>query len=170
MPPTNVAQEYHMTSRFPDSAAHILIIGYGNPLCGDDGVGWAVIDALQEVVPDGSAVAVHQLTPELAEPVSQARVVIFVDAAVEGEPGELACFALEGDAGWQPALHGSHLTTPDALLAMALDLFGRRPPAYMVTIAGESFELSESLTPTVEAAATKAIDRVLELVTSDDPL
>jgi hydrogenase maturation protease len=144
--------------------ADVLIIGYGNPLCGDDGVGWAVVDALQGMVLDGSAVAIHQLTPELAEPISQVEVVIFVDAAIEGAPGQIAWFALEEEAGCQPAPKGSHLTTPDALLTMALDLFGRRPPAYMITIAGESFELSEALSPAVATAVPKAVARILELM------
>lgn len=141
-----------------------LIIGYGNPLRGDDGVGWRVVEALEGLVPEGAALAVHQLTPELAEPISRAGTVVFVDAAAEGEPGEVACLALEGDTGCQPALQGSHLTTPDALLAMARELFGRCPPAYMVTIAGESFELSEALSPAVEAAVPEAVARILELV------
>jgi hydrogenase maturation protease len=146
---------------------NILVIGYGNPLRGDDGVGWRVAAAVAAALPGGAAevLTVHQLTPELAEPISRAERVIFIDAAAEGEAGAVSCFALE-DAGRQPALQGSHLTTPDALLGMAAELFGRCPPAHMVTVVGESFELSESLSPVVEAAAIEAIARVLELVTS----
>lgn len=146
-----------------------LVIGYGNPLRGDDGVGWRVAEAVAAALPDGAAdvLTVHQLTPELAEPISRAARVIFIDAAAEGQPGEVCCFALE-DAGRQPALQGSHLTTPDALLGMAAELFGRCPPAHMITVAGESFELSETLTPTVAAAVPEAIRRILELVASHD--
>jgi hydrogenase maturation protease len=143
-----------------------LIIGYGNPLRGDDGIGWRVVQAVAEALLDtANVLTVHQLAPELAEPISRARVVVFVDAAVEGEPGEVIYFALDGDAGWQPALQPieSHLTTPGALLAIALDLFGRRPPAYIVTVVGESFELSESLSPAVEAAVPEAVWRVIAL-------
>jgi hydrogenase maturation protease len=144
----------------------ILIIGYGNPLRGDDGVGWRVVEALEGLVPEGATIAVHQLMPELAEPISRAEVVVFVDAAAEGKPGEVNSFALGEDAGCQPALQsiGSHLTTPDALLAMARELFGRCPPAYMVTIAEESFELSEALSPAVEAAVPKAVAQIVRLV------
>ena len=151
---------------------NILIIGYGNPLRGDDGVGWRVAEAVAAALPDAVAdvLTVHQLTPELAEPISRAERVIFIDAAAEGKPGAVRCFALEGAGGRQPALQGSHLTTPDALLGMAAGLFGRCPPAHMVTVVGESFELSESLSPTVEAATIEAIARVLELATSHDPL
>lgn len=142
-----------------------LIIGYGNPLRGDDGVGWRVTEAVAAALPDGAAdvLAVHQLTPELAEPISRAERVVFIDAAAEGQAGEVSCFAVKS-AGKQPALQGSHLTTPDALLGMAGELFGRCPPAHMITVAGESFELSEALTPTVAAAVPEVIARILELV------
>lgn len=149
--------------------AHPLVIGFGNPLCGDDGVGWRVADAVSESSSDAvTALTVHQLTPEMAETISRAEMVVFVDAAIAGELGEVNSFALEKDPGCQPALQsiGSHLTTPDALLTMADELFGRRPPAYMVTIAGQSFELSESLSPVVEAAVPEAVALILELMKS----
>jgi len=109
-----------------------------------------------------AVLTVHQLTPELTEPISRAGRVVFVDAAAEGEPGTVNCFALE-EAGKLPALHGSHQTTPDALLAMAGELFGRRPPATMVTIVGESFEVSEALTPVVAAAVPEAVECIVAL-------
>jgi hydrogenase maturation protease len=48
-----------------------LIIGYGNPLREDDGVGWQVADQLLKNS-EGSikVLTAHQLTPELAEPIS----------------------------------------------------------------------------------------------------
>ena len=144
----------------------MLIIGYGNPLRGDDGVGWRVAEAARAALPEGAAtvLAVHQLTPELSAPISRAGRVVFVDAAAEGEPGTVNCFALE-EAGQRPALQpsGSHQTTPDALLAMAGELFGRRPPATMVTIAGESFAVSEALTPVVVAAVPEAVKYIVAL-------
>ncbi len=144
----------------------ILIIGYGNPLRGDDGVGWRVAEqaAVSLAAAPVAVLTVHQLTPELAEPISRAGRVVFVDAAAAGEPGQVICFALE-DTGQRPVLQpiGSHLTTPDALLAMARELFGRRPPATMVTIVGESFELSEALSPLVEAAVPAAVARIVAL-------
>ncbi len=147
--------------------ANALVIGYGNPLCGDDGVGWRVAEAVAEASPDAvTALTVHQLMPELAESISRMDLVVFVDAAIVGESGQVACFAFPDGASstsWQRPV-GSHLTTPDALLAMAGELFGRRPPAYMVTITGQSFELSESLSPVVEAAVPSAVASIVALM------
>jgi hydrogenase maturation protease len=143
----------------------ILVIGYGNPLRGDDGVAWRIVAALADALPQVSAHALHQLTPEWAEPISRAEAVVFVDAVAGGQPGQVECFGLNEEAGNLPAPQpiGSHLTTPEGLLAMAAELFGRRPAACMVTIVGESFEVSESLSPTVEAAVPVAVSRIVAL-------
>ena len=66
----------------------VLIIGYGNPLRGDDGVGWRVVEEIQGWKAEGrgqkgdvgsvEAVAYHQLMPELAEVISRVDRVIDV--------------------------------------------------------------------------------------------
>ena len=53
-----------------------LIIGYGSPLRGDDAAG--PIAARQLAQQGFHALDVHQLTPELAEPVAKARMVPFI--------------------------------------------------------------------------------------------
>lgn len=139
-----------------------LIIGYGSLLRGDDGVAWRIIDALT-VKPEavrGEAWAVHQLAPELADPISRARLVVFIDAIYGDTPGEVQVFPLE----LAPPQRGSHQTTPEGLLALAEDLYGRRPPAYIVTITGQSFEIAENLSPAVTAAIPEAVNRILTLL------
>ena len=59
----------------------LLVIGYGNELRGDDGVGPAAARAVAGWNRPGIvALDVHQLTPELADDVGQAGYVVFVDA------------------------------------------------------------------------------------------
>jgi len=62
--------------------AEVLIIGYGNPLRGDDGAGWQAAGILKERIRDERVQVVrsHQLMPEMAEAISRARKVIFIDA------------------------------------------------------------------------------------------
>ena len=60
---------------------NFLVIGYGNTLRSDDGAGQRVAEKIgQWELPGVGALAVHQLTPELAENIAQADAVIFVDA------------------------------------------------------------------------------------------
>lgn len=145
--------------RLTEVMIDLLIIGYGNPLRGDDGVGWHVVEALDSHLPAASMVTVHQLTPEWSDTISRAGRVIFVDAALGDSPGKVEVFPLYAS----PTQTGSHETTPGALLGMAGDLFGRCPPAFMVTIVGASFELSEALSAPVAKAVPVAVSRVLEL-------
>jgi hydrogenase maturation protease len=121
----------------------VLIIGYGNPLRGDDGFGYRAAERIP------GAIAVHQLTPELMEPISRADRVVFVDAAAVGVPGEVRrrrVIPAAGDAGF------THHATPEGLLAGALALYGRAPEATLITVSGADFSLSDRLSPEVQAA------------------
>jgi hydrogenase maturation protease len=143
-----------------------LIIGYGSLLRGDDGAGRHVAAFLAESQ-DGeavSALSVHQLTPELSEPISRSDRVIFVDATSGERPGDINIFPLEHGHFRQ----GSHQTTPEGLLDMADRLFGWRPHAYMVTINGESFEMSDRLSPAVATAVPEAINLILDLIHKEE--
>lgn len=140
--------------------SNLLVLGYGNPLCGDDGVAWRVIEALEGLLPNASTVAVHQLTPEWADTVSKMDFVVFVDAAVGEVPGEVRCLPLTPVAG-RP---DSHEMTPEGILAMAADLFGRCPPAQLVVITGGSFEISDQVTAPVNEAVPEAVTRILVLI------
>lgn len=136
-----------------------LVIGYGNSLCGDDGAGRRVVEALEDALPPGAAVSLHQLAPEWAETISHVDHVIFVDATAGEIPGEVRCFPLSA----APCRPDSHTVTPDGLLHMAAELYGHSPSAHVVTIAGESFALSESLTDRVAAAVPVAAAMILNL-------
>jgi hydrogenase maturation protease len=120
----------------------LLIIGYGNPLRGDDGFGYRAAERIP------GAVAVHQLTPELMDPIARAGRVLFLDAAADGVPGEIRRRELHPS----PAGAFTHHATPEALLAGALTLYGRAPCAEILTVCGADFSLSTDLSPAVEAA------------------
>ncbi|MBI2213959.1 MAG: hydrogenase maturation protease [Acidobacteria bacterium] len=137
----------------------VVIIGYGNALRGDDAAGRLAAEALSEKLNRSDVVvfAVHQLGPELAESISAFDVALFIDATQRGQAGELHCDELE------PHLDDSSLThsaSPEALLMLAHELYGRAPRAYLFSLSGESFELEERLSPSV----ARALPRLVELV------
>jgi len=134
-----------------------LVIGYGNPLRGDDGLGWEVAGRLAASVADKSVaiMAVHQLTPELAEPVSEAETVIFVDASYEGEPGTWRCDEVTPASATASPL-GHHFDI-SGLLAYARAVFQASPRAFVVSVAAESFECHDDLSPTVKAALPQIV-------------
>jgi Ni,Fe-hydrogenase maturation factor len=83
----------------PDTgSARVLVIGYGNTLRRDDGVGVRVAEAVaaDPRFAHVRVLAVHQLTPELALDIGSASLVIFVDADVRGLPGSIEVHDLGG--------------------------------------------------------------------------
>jgi hydrogenase maturation protease len=127
--------------------ANTLIIGYGNSLRGDDGAGPFVATQL-----GAGAVACHQLTPELAEPISQAHRVIFVDAHAGVPAGQISIRPI------QPRSSAAiHRFDPETLLAWSEQLYGRAPEAVLIGIGAESFALGEGLSPAAKRAARKAL-------------
>ena len=142
----------------------VLIIGYGNPLRADDGVGWQAARRLTELLQDEpiEILALHQLTPELAEPISRADLIIFIDASLEGQPGSWKCERLELDTTLGNSL--AHHFTPRSLLAYAQAIFKVSPTALVVSVAGESFAYCDQLTPRVETALPQVVEHVREQI------
>ncbi|MBI1296634.1 hydrogenase maturation protease [bacterium] len=141
-----------------------LIVAYGNPLRGDDGVGWqAAILLARELKDQVQVLTRHQLTPELAETLSEASRVIFIDAAAQGPAGEVHCRAVErtGELAAQPFTH--HVAPAD-LLTAAHTLYGHAPTGYLITVNGGSFGYTETLSPAVEAALPGVLTQVREIV------
>ncbi len=136
----------------------ILILGYGNPLRGDDGLGWSAAERLAGVIEGADVRAVHQLTPEMAEPVSRADLVIFVDAACDNNQGEVQVQEIRPRV--SPSDAFSHQLTPDVLLTIAEKLYGRRPKAYLASVGAGSFDYGDRLSAAVESALPELIRSV----------
>lgn len=142
-----------------------LIIACGNPLRADDGVGWRVAEALEESVDDADVRirSVHQLTPELAEDVSQVETVFFVDAAQSENPGSIEVEPVRETPGTPACL--THSVRPATLLTLARSLFGKAPArAFLVTISGSRFDLSETLSEPAALAVSEAVNRIQSIL------
>lgn len=134
----------------------ILIIAFGNPLRGDDGVAWHVADLLHERLSSDEVqiLSVHQLTPELAECVSQAGGAIFLDARQNGKPGYVSWTRVVQRPG---NIYGTHMLTPAQLVALSYALYRNRTDAYEVSVTGESFAHGEALSDNVKCSLPQMI-------------
>jgi hydrogenase maturation protease len=143
-------------------AAPILVVGYGNSLRGDDGIGPCVADRLAaRGLPGVGALAVPQLLPELAAELAEVRLVIFVDARVGPPQPEVEVIPLD-PAG--PADLMTHVGTPQALLALARTVYGTAPEAWCVSVAGQDFDFEEHLSPAGERNAGLAVEKIEAMV------
>ena len=135
----------------------LLVIGYGNTLRQDDGVGPKVAETVAALdLPGVRTLACPLLTPELAEPLSQACVVIFVDAAVDA-PREVQMRKL---APAETSQVMAHAASPATLLALARDVFGHAPQAWWLTIPVADLGIGEAFSPLAQRGFETAVEAV----------
>ena len=157
--------------------ATTLVVGLGNPLLGDDGVGWAVVDDLERRLAtascppaetDRSAVGGLGLMERL---VGHDRVIL-VDATCSDDaaPGTVSW----GPLGSFPTARPDHLdSSHDVSLQVALAAgraLGARLPVdvHVVGIVASRVDVfGEGLSPEVAAAVPRAVEVVLGLLAGD---
>jgi hydrogenase maturation protease len=154
--------------------ARVTIIGYGNPLRGDDGLGWHAVNRLAEKIrrnqgegrrvagartADLKVLSRQQLAPELTEEIAGAGLVIFIDANCQQPPGRWTCESVKPRATYSAAL--THHFAPADLLALAEALHGKcSRKAFLLTAGGEYFGYQEGLS----GALIEALSELEELV------
>ncbi|MGQ9830303.1 MAG: hydrogenase maturation protease [Thermochromatium sp.] len=148
--------------------AKTLIIGYGNPIRGDDAIGPLAIERLVERgLPVGvDAIARHGLTAELVTELVAYQRAIFIDAVTSGEPGTVQARRLEPEVQARSTI--AHVLDPSELLAWCRQLYGQTPETYLITVAGACFDYAYyQLSPVVEAALERLLEQV-ERVWADE--
>ena len=143
----------------------ILVIGFGNPIRGDDALGPIAAERLEGRISHDQVQIItrHVLTTELVAEVSEATLVIYIDAATEGPIGEVLCRPLVGTS--EASMNMAHFFDPRELLAWSRELYGQQPEAYLVSIRGVSFNFAKyQLSSTVEDAVDPLLDQVCELI------
>lgn len=142
--------------------ASTLIVGYGNPLRGDDGAGPRVASALARSRYAGLRVIVaHQLTPEIAVLLAEVQFVIFVDARAAS--GGVRLRAL--DSSTSRATFDIHTSDPASLLVLSAMLYGHAPRAWLITLPSSQFSLGAPLSPQTRWALPIARRQIKHLLT-----
>ena len=156
-----------MGEPFPPTLGTIFVIGYGNTLRADDGAGPRVAARVSAWGRPGlTAIAVHQLTPELAESLADAGLAIFVDARLADEGAGVKIVALEpSGSGGMPG----HTSDPRSLLALAQALYGRHPRAWLITVPAADVTLGERLSPGAERGVEDALAGIAALIEREGP-
>lgn len=139
-----------------------MIVGYGNPLRGDDRAGLAVAEALaQRHLPGVEVRTAPHLPLEWLPDLVGVRRLLLIDAAVDG-----ACVALAPLApGTGTPASSTHYLTPATWSALARQLYGATPEAYLLTLRGEQFELGTALSAATESRVATAVALVAEWLT-----
>ena len=139
-----------------------LVIGYGNSLRSDDGIGIRVAEIVASWnLPEVRSLARPQLTPELAADLASVDLVIFVDA----------CQAVGSDTVKLHALKPrdliqirSHFSDPRAILSLTQAIYGKFPLAWWLIVPGINFQLGDRLSSVAEQGVSQALDRIRSLI------
>jgi hydrogenase maturation protease len=144
--------------------AGVLVVGYGNSLRSDDGIGWHAAGLLagDPRLAGARVLAQHQLVPELAADVTQASLVVLVDATVEGDPGSLS-FRQVQPRPPTPTTWSHHLD-PETLAGLAEALYGFVPPIVLVSVAAGSLAEGDRLSDALERALLEVVEVVADVV------
>lgn len=157
-----------------------LVIGLGNPILGDDGVGWRIAEQVENAVKSernliGRKIEFDYLSLgglSLMERMVGYTRVLVVDSILTGSKPKGTIYSLplsrlpDFSAGHTTAIH-------DTSLATALEV-GRRmglvlpDDVWVVAVEAEVvFEFSEKMTHAVEAAVPLAVELVIDLLKQD---
>jgi hydrogenase maturation protease len=142
----------------------ILLIGYGNTLRNDDGVGVRVAEIIeQENLPNVQVISTHQLTPELAADIADSSLVIFVDAILSNQT-DIQIEKLAALTEWNNL---GHAESPASLLALTQAIYQQTPIAWGIFIPASNCEFGEELSAITQKGLTKAIKAVRKIITSE---
>jgi hydrogenase maturation protease len=154
------------------TTASTLIIGMGNPILSDDGVGWRVAHFVREMCPPGAACDIKEACVgglSLAELMIGYRRVIVIDAIMTdgGEPGTIYHIKLPDLPGTlnTASAHDTNLSTA----LRALRRFGAEVPdddaiEVVAVEAQDVWTFGERCTPQIETSIPSAASLVMELL------
>ncbi|MGW7543167.1 hydrogenase maturation protease [Streptomyces sp. NPDC054770] len=144
-------------------SGRVVVVGVGNPLRRDDGIGPAAVETLRGRVPDGTVLAVSDGEPaRLLDLWRDADTVIVVEAlrAHPARPGELHTLTSAEAAGHARATASTHSFGLGECLALA-EALDRLPPRLVVhAVEVADVGLGEGLSDAVRSALPELTDRV----------
>ena len=101
------------------------------------------------------------MTPELAAPLANVKLAIFVDACINSQSSQVQVQLLLPS---ELNTINTHISNPRSLLALSQILHGYCPPAWLISVPGVNFELSDRISPTAEKGIAIAIVTIMQIL------
>jgi hydrogenase maturation protease len=140
-----------------------LVLGYGNTLRSDDGVGVWIADRIAALhLPNVDVRRCHQLHLELVPDLIEYESVILVDASTTGESIAVRrCIP-------SPLRPSStdHNVSPEVLQQLALELYDAPIDIHLYTVRGECFDFGSTFSPSVKDRAGRALSMIISRIQS----
>lgn len=152
--------------------APLVVFAVGNPSRGDDAIGPALCGRLEQWLENQGLEGMVELVEDFQLQIEHAldlvgrRLVLFIDAG-SNTPGPYAFGRIAAAAG---VAHTTHALPPEAVLQVYLQTEGKAPPpAYVLCVRGERFELGETLSAAAAAHVEQAFELLTRLCRQADP-
>lgn len=142
----------------------ILIIGYGNTLRGDDGVGYKIAEIIEQWNFDNiTSFAIHQLTPDLADNIAKVDTVIFIDAVpiTDINQAKLEITTISGNP---KSNHLAHHNNPEQLLSLTEAIYQKSPIAYWILVPALNFNFSEELSTITQKYVSITLEKIKDML------
>ena len=134
------------------SDGQLVIFAYGNPSRGDDALGPLLLEQIKRN--DITLLTDFQLQVEHTTDLEQCQLALFVDASVDCPHA----FCFQQLHPQQDDSYTSHAMHPAALLYAYQQIYQTTsPPAFLLRIQGESFELGDPLSTAAKQHLTAAL-------------
>ncbi len=145
--------------------ASLLIFAYGNPSRGDDALGLLLLERLQALnLPHVETLTDFQLQVEHAFDLQGRERVLFIDASISCT----APYAISRLSAQKDISYTTHVMSPMAVLHVYRELYGDPPPAYLLQVRGECFELGAALSSEAVVNLQASFDLLQQLCAESD--
>jgi hydrogenase maturation protease len=145
----------------------LVIFGWGNVARGDDALGPLLLARIAEAQwTDSVLIEDYQLQIEHALDLEGADLALFLDAGRNTQ----APFAFSEIFPRRGLTHLSHALAPESVLAIFEQTLGRKaPPAFLLCVRGENFDLGAGLSPEGAARLEAAWGFLQQIETARGP-
>lgn len=138
-----------------------LVISYGDELCGDAAASALVARTVASWhLPEVKTITIPQLLPELATEIAKVDYVIFVGVCPEESRARTVQLSPISASSAGSATTLPHAHSVQGLLLLAQKLYGHTPPAWLLQLPTESFNIGEQLSSTAQRGSDEAIQTI----------
>ena len=149
-----------------------LIIGYGNTLRGDDGLGPYIVENLPNITGNLGKniriISLPQLDVSLSLLLCKTDVVIFVDARTDDIDELVSIEKVRRQKEPITLNYISHTISIPTLLRISLDWYRAEPLCYVVMAKGFDFSFGEKISEKALKSANLAQEKIMEILQSND--
>jgi hydrogenase maturation protease len=143
----------------------ILIVGVGNTLRGDDGIGAYICSCMELLkIPGVQTLQVQQLDTALLDEMMQANHIIIADASMEGKAVD---FFKVNENDPIPVSSSHHMSGP-LLLQTAQTIYQKEMSMMICAVAGYRFGMKEKLSARAKKNADNAVAIITEWINKNN--